>query len=227
MCTFPAIAQTGLSVMGSYFGQKSLAKSAQKQMDAAATAAITEMNYTFQNYEQERTDAFDAAVAKLEQVQHNALQLNSGVQAAVNENQSGRTANLIVRNTWGDTNRTKTSIKDNYLRQSNEIDLNKESKLKSTKAYINNLNASAPKMPSAFSNFLSTAGTALSAYTTVANQRNTLKANGFEQDFWTGGAKDIKTNTNSLLIGNDYGGLNNGVWVGTIPYSQYKKQGGK
>ena len=62
MCSFPAVAQVGLQAAGMYMGQKATAKAAQAQMDAQAKAAITEMNYAFQNYEQERVDAFDSAV---------------------------------------------------------------------------------------------------------------------------------------------------------------------
>lgn len=189
MCSFPGIVSTGLDIYGNYMGQKSAAESAQAYMNAAATAAITEMNYAFQGFEQERTDAFDAAVNEIANARINALQTNSGVRAAVNENMSGRTADLLVRSVEGDTARAVASIQDNYDRRSNEIDLNKESKLLSTKAYINNLNASAPKMPSRFTNFLSSAGTALGTYTQVTNQKNTAKANDFDFDWWTGGVK--------------------------------------
>ena len=113
MCSFPAVAQVGLQAAGMYMGQKATAKAAQAQMDAQAQAAITEMNYAFQNYEQERTDAFDSAVAEITKARMNALQLNSGVKAAVNENLQGRTARLLVRTTEGDTARPVASIKDN------------------------------------------------------------------------------------------------------------------
>lgn len=194
MCSFPGIVSTGLDIYANYAGQKATADAAQAQMNAAATAAITEMNYAFQDFEQERTDAFDAAVNEINTTRANALQLNSGVRAAVNENMSGRTANLLVRAAEGDTARAVSSIKDNYGRKSNEIDLNKESKLLSTKAYINNLNASAPKMPSRFTNFLTSAGSALGTYTQVQNQKNDIKSKGFDYDWWTGGAKTRRTN---------------------------------
>ena len=119
----------------------------------------------------------------------NALQLNSGVRAAVNENLQGRTARLLVRATEGDTARAVASVKDNYARKSNEIDLNKESTYLSTKNYINNLNLSAPKMPSKFQNFVSLVGTTLPTITTAFNQMNDVKASGQKYNFWTGGAK--------------------------------------
>lgn len=171
MCDFASIAQTTLSATGNLLGQRAQAKSAQAQMNAQKTAAIRNMNYAFQNFEQERTDAFDAAVAQLDKNAHNAMQLNSEVTNTINENMSGNTARLLERNIVGDTLRTKSSIKDNYDRKSNEIDLNKESQLLSTKDYIKNLNTSAPKMPSAFTNLVSTAATGIGAYTDYQNRR--------------------------------------------------------
>lgn len=171
MCDFASIAQTTLSAAGNLLGQKAQAKAAQAQMNAQKTAAIRNMNYAFQNFEQERTDAFDAAVAQLDKNAHNAMQLNSEVNNTINENVSGNTARLLERNAVGDTLRTKSSIKDNYDRKSNEIDLNKESQLLSTKDYIKNLNASAPKMPSALTNLVSTAATGVGAYTDYQNRR--------------------------------------------------------
>lgn len=192
MCSLPSILDGGLQIAGSYMGQKATAKAAQAQMNQQAQAAFTQMNYAFQDYEIERVDAFDAAVAELDKVSHNAMLLNSGVEAAVNEAMSGRTARMLVRNVEADTARTKASIKDNFARKSNEIDLNKERSLLSTKDYINNLNASAPKMPSRFSNALSTAGIVLSSYTQAQNQRQSVKNTGAEYNWVTGGAKRTK-----------------------------------
>lgn len=190
MCSLPGIASVGLDIYGNYMGQKATASAAQKAMNAQAQAAITEMNYAFQNYEQERTDAFDAAVAEIFKTRTNAQQINSTVKAAVNENMSGRTADLLVRTVEGDTARAVSSIQDNYARKSNEIDLNKEATAKGTTAYIKNLNASAPKMPSRFANFVVTGASALGTYTTVMGQKNTIKASGKKYNWWTGGVKN-------------------------------------
>lgn len=189
MCSLPGIASVGLDIYGNYMGQKATASAAQKAMDAQAQAAITEMNYAFQNYEQERTDAFDAAVAEIFKTRTNAQQINSNVKAAVNENMSGHTADLLVRTVEGDTARAVSSIQDNYVRKSNEIDLNKEATAKGTTAYIKNLNASAPKMPSRFANFVATGASALGTYTTVRNQRNTAKTKGLKFNWWDGSVK--------------------------------------
>lgn len=192
MCSFVAGVSTALQIGGNYLGQKAQYKQAQAQIDAQAKAAITQMNYAFQNYEQERTDAFDAAVAEITKTRQNALQLNSAVKAAVNENASGRTANLIVRSVEGDTARAVGSVKDNYARKSNEIDLNEDATFKSTSSYIDNLNASAPKMPGRFANFVSTASTVLQNYTTTMNHKADIESQGLEWDWWRGGAKKVK-----------------------------------
>ncbi|WP_130920856.1 hypothetical protein [Phascolarctobacterium faecium] len=193
MCSLPSALDVGLQVAGNYMGQRATAKAAQAQMNQQAQAAFTKMNYAFQDYEIERVDAFDAAVAELDKVSHNAMRVNSGVEAAVNETMSGRTAKMLVRNVEGDTARTKASIKDNFARKSTEIDLNKERSLLSTKDYINNLNASAPKMPSRFSNAISTAGIVLNSYTQTQNQRQAVKNTGAKYNWKTNGAKRNST----------------------------------
>lgn len=212
MCSFVAGASTALQIGGNYLGQKAQYKQAQAQIDAQAKAAITQMNYAFQNYEQERTDAFDAAVAEITKTRQNALQLNSAVKAAVNENASGRTANLIVRSVEGDTARAVGSVKDNYARKSNEIDLNEDATFKSTSSYIDNLNASAPKMPGRFANFVSTASTVLQNYTTTMNQKNSILASGQKYNKLTGGAKRVSNS-------------NQKTWIGTTPRTVYEKKG--
>ena len=184
MCDFGTALASTLQIGGSLFGQHEQAKAYQAQLDAQAKAAVTEMNFAFQNYEAERTDAFDQTVADIMKIRQNALQLNSGVKAAVNENMSGRTANLLVRNVEGDTARAVGSAKDNYSRKSNEIDLNKEAK-----SYIDNLNKSAPKMPSALSNILGAAATVVGNTTGALNRKNEVLSKGLEWDWWIGGAK--------------------------------------
>lgn len=211
MCSFVAGASAALEIGGNYLSQRASYQQAQAQIDDQAKAAITQMNYAYQNYEQERVDAFDSAVAEITKVRQNAQQLNSSVKAAVNENASGRTANLIVRNVEGDTARTVGSIKDNYARKSNEIDLNEDATFKSTSNYIDNLNASAPKMPSRFANFLSSAVTAVNYTTAALNQKADVLAKGQKYNWWTGGAK--------------VGAKTGGTWVGNVPKSVHLQTG--
>lgn len=215
MCSFVAGVSTAMEIGGNYLGQKAQYEQAQAQIDAQGKAAITKMNYAFQNYEQERMDAFDNAVAEITKVRQNAQQLNSGVKAAVAENASGRTANLIVRAVEGDTARAVGSVKDNYLRKSNEIDLNKEATLKSTADYIKNLNASAPKMPSRFANFMTSAVSIIGNTTTALNQKNSVLASGQKYNWWTGGAK----------VGTKVGSTAAKTWVGTTPRKVFEKTG--
>ena len=211
MCSFEAAVGTALEIGGNYLGQRAAYKQAQAQIDAQAKAAITQMNYAFQNYEQERTDAFDGAVSEIMQTRANAQQLNSAVKAAVAENASGRTAGLLLRTTEGDTARAISSIKDNYARKSNEVDLNKEATYKSTRDYISNLNASAPKMPSRFANFMTSAVSIAGNSITALNQKNDVLSKGQKYNWWTGGAK----------LGKDVGKK----WVGNVPLSVHKKTG--
>ena len=196
MCSIPTMLGAGLSIYGNYVGQKAMARPSSSANERPINSSHHPNELCFQDYEMERTDAFDAAVAELDKVSLNAMQVNSGVEAAVNETMSGRTARLLIKDAEADTARTKASIRDNYDRKANEVDLNKERTLLSTKDYINNLNASAPKMPSRFSNFLSTAGVALDAYTQTQNQRQAVKNTGAEWNWLTNGAKRTKGGTN-------------------------------
>ena len=215
MCSFPAVLGFGLETVGNYMGQRRSAAAAQASMDAQASAAIRELNYSWQNYEMERTDAFDAAVQEIENTRINALGLNSAVKGAVIENMSGNTANLLIRNAEGDTARAVASIQDNYGRKSNEIDLNKDYKRISTQDYLKNLNASAPKSPSRFANFVSTAASGLSWYTKGMDQKNSVMSQGQEHNWWTAGAK------NSSKVGNN-SGL---TYVGNNPLSKWRQTG--
>ena len=100
---------------------------------------IQSMNYSFQNFEQNRRDAFEATISQLEKVKLQGNRQVGSVLSAVNEGivGGGRTANLIVRSAQADVNRTTNSIKENYAKRMNEIDLNKETTLLNTKAQIN------------------------------------------------------------------------------------------
>ena len=215
MCSFPAVLGFGLETVGNYMGQRSSAAAAQASMDAQASAAIRELNYSWQNYEAERTDAFDAAVQEIENTRINALGLNSAVKGAVIENMSGNTANLLIRNAEGDTARAVASIQDNYGRKSNEIDLNKDYKRISTQDYLKNLNASAPKSPSRFANFVSTAASGLSWYTKGMDQKNSVMSQGQEHNWWTAGAKSSS----------DVGKSSGLTYVGNNPLSKWRQTG--
>ncbi|WP_295789446.1 hypothetical protein [uncultured Veillonella sp.] len=156
----------GLGLLGSFSSHKAQRQEAiaqGRQMAEQATNAITTMNYAFQNYEQERRDAFESAVANLERIQLNSKGLQGSVDNAVSEELGdSKTGRLISRATHAETLRASLSEKDNYVRKSNEVDLNKEQQLVSTKAYTSGLHP--PKLPSKTSMFLDMAQVGLNFY---------------------------------------------------------------
>lgn len=142
------------------------------------------MNYNLQSLEQERRDAFDATINDLEKTKLQGNRQEASVEAAVNEGLSGggRTAELIKRSTRADTERATASIKDNYQRKSNEIDLNKETTLLNTKQQIKSIKE--VEAPSFLSNLLSVGTAYLGAAQTVENIsviRNTAGVSGGAQ----------------------------------------------
>lgn len=170
--------KTGIDLYNAYSTQKNQAYAAQRDMDMKKKAAVQNLGYMFQNYEAERRDAFDVAVGELDSLYRNSNDLNASVEAATNEAGEGRTLNMINRAVHGDTADTAMSIKDNYARKSNEVDLNKETAWRQTNDYIAGLNASAPKMPSRFSNFLNAAGIILSNFTDYMDEYQREKLAG-------------------------------------------------
>lgn len=197
MCSLPTAVGTGLSIVGGFLGNRSQVAALQAQYDAQRKAAITQMNYQLQNYEQNRTDAFDSAINELVQIRSQQQKLNGSVKAAIAENISGRTADMIERNAEGDVARVYASVQDNYDRKSNEIDLNKEATLRNTKAYVNNIGATAQaNTPSKATPWINALAQTLGAYTTVEKQKASYIGQGLlgddsnnYYDFWTGRVK--------------------------------------
>ena len=130
-----AVAMKTLEIMSN---NDALEKQAQAN-NKTIQSMIQSMNYSFQNFEQNRRDAFEATISQLEKVKLQGNRQVGSVLSAVNEGivGGGRTANLIVRSAQADVNRTTNSIKENYAKKMNEIDLNKEMTLLNTKAQIN------------------------------------------------------------------------------------------
>ena len=130
----------GSSLLGVYSQNKALEAQGRANRETARSM-IQSMNYNLQNLEQERRDIFEATVQELERTQMQGRRLSSSVNAAVNEGLSGggRTASLLMRSSEADTNRAAQSVKDNYHKRSNEIDLNKEAALLNTKAQIRSI----------------------------------------------------------------------------------------
>lgn len=147
---------TGLQVLsiGSQFlGDRNNAKAVARAQRMKARNAITTMNYNFQNFEAQRRDMFDVAVGELEKINLNARGLQETVNVALGEEQGeGRTARAIQRSTEAMGQRAMSSVKDNYVRQSNEIDLNKEQQYIQTRQYIEGLEV--PSLPSPVASLL-------------------------------------------------------------------------
>lgn len=175
-----------------------------KQLQAQITANnktargyMQQMNYSFQNYEQQRQDAFASAIDSLTKNRMLAHEQEATVSAAVNEDQmaGGRTSNLINRSVKGDESRMASSIIGNYNTKSDEIDLNKESVLTSTKNAINSIGS--VETPSYFSTILNTATNYLNTYNTLQNI----------------GSRRSKANIGTVQTGNTAQGTDNGMPV--------------
>lgn len=128
------------TIFGIYSQNKALEAQGRANL-ATARSMVTSMNYSLQNLEQERRDIFEATVQELERTQLQGRRLTSSVSAAVSEGLQGggRTANLLVRSAEADTHRATASVKDNYQKKSNEVDLNKEAALLNTRAQIRSI----------------------------------------------------------------------------------------
>lgn len=181
MCYWGSVAKGVLGIAGSVMSANAQADAMRSQ----ANSAITSMNFSFQTYEMERHDAFDSAVEEIAKTRINAMQLNSKVAAAVSEEMSGggRTADRILRSAQADEARTVSSIQDRYKQKSNEIDLNKESTLVSTKNYLSGLQS---QMPSKTALALDAVSSGLEAYTSANKMKSDARAKGMKFDFWKG-----------------------------------------
>lgn len=192
MCWWAVAAQVAMQA----YGMRQQYNAQAKYLEAQAQGATKEMNYAFQNYEIERQDAYDAAVNDIIKTRINQMQLNSQVNAAIAEGYAGggRTANRLMRAAEADTSRSVASVQDNYLRKSNEVDLNKETTLLSTKDYIAQLQKQGEISRSQkFADILNLGATALSGYNEYKTQKAAAKAKGGTFDFWGSHSPDTKS----------------------------------
>lgn len=142
MCTVAL--SYGISALSSLSNQKASRAEIQNQIDAnnqTARGLLQSMNYTFQNYETQRRAAFAAQIDAMTKDRMNAHRQEASVKAAVNEELAGggRTANLINRSVRADESRVASQAQANYQNKMNEIDLNKEAALISTRNAINSI----------------------------------------------------------------------------------------
>lgn len=142
MCTVAL--SYGISALSSLSKQKARRAEIQNQIDAnnqTARGLLQSMNYTFQNYETQRRASFAAQIDAMTKDRMNAHRQEASVKAAVNEELAGggRTANLINRSVRADESRVASQSQANYQSKMNEIDLNKEAALISTRNAINSI----------------------------------------------------------------------------------------
>lgn len=170
-------AQAGLGIVGQMTTYNAQVEQAQAQADAA----VKSMNYNIQNLEVSRQDAFDAAVEQIAKIRMKGMTTGATVDAAVNEEMSGRTAKLIKRAVRGDEARASASVQDNYDRKSNEITMNEENSIVGTRSYLDSI-----KAPDPTSLYLGIAGSLVGAYTGIKNQQNDALSKGFDWNIWSG-----------------------------------------
>lgn len=176
MCspTAALAAGMGMKAYGVYSGWKAQdAYAAQQRKDV-----IAEINQQIQNSNEERQDAYDAAVTEMMKADQNALQLNSQTEAAVNEDYSGggRTADAIMRHSVADNARYNLSVQDNYRRRLNEILLNREATIKTGYNKIKGIKGTTRK--SRFADVLGLASEGLTAYNTYQGIKDNRKTGG-------------------------------------------------
>ena len=154
------------TLMGMYSQNQALIEQGKVNQQNARNY-VTTMNYNFQNLEQQRHDIFESTVDELEKDKLQGHRLEAQVAAAVNEGLEGggRTADLLKRAAQADTNRATAQVKANYKKQSNEMDLNKETALLQAKQGIASIQD--VKKPSLFGTLF---GIASSYYTGKTNE---------------------------------------------------------
>lgn len=165
----------GLDLMSAYSNYRASRAQAEAQAEAIRAQgiqAIKTMTYALSNFENERRNAYEASVQQLTSIRLGARGLEASVANSTGEYQSGKTAKLLNRSTRADSLRTTAQVKDNYIRKSDEIDINKERTFINTKEYLSKLQA--PRVPTLLGGILSQAGTLLSSYNAYKNM-NTNK----------------------------------------------------
>ena len=171
-----ALILAGLQALSGYSSTQQMIKNQIAANNKTAHGLVQQMNYSFQNYEIERQQAFASAIDSMTKMRMQAHEQESSVRAAVNEENAGggRTADLINRSVRGDESRNADAIQENYENTQNAIDLNKNAVLVSTKNAIDSI----PKVdtPSYASQLLSAASTAMQTYNAVdaINTRRSL-----------------------------------------------------
>lgn len=180
-----ALGIQALSGIASYKSQQQNAENQLNYLRSEGQAAITSMNYSLQNLEMQRQQAFDNTVKALTATQKQGIQQVSAVQAAVNEAGNSRGGNRLARDTQGQLDSALTAVRGQYTSQSNEIDQNKWLTWENTNMTLNNINQTQVQMPSILSTILSTGSQMLGTYTAKTNTDALRQAAGISSG--TGG----------------------------------------
>lgn len=133
----------GLNFLSGVFSNRAAENAQIEANKKTARGYLQQMNYSFQNMEIQRQSLFASAVDDLTKTRMQANRQVSSVLASIGEDNSGggRTAEALVRSVKGMKGRALDSIVANYKIKSNEIDLNKEATLISTKNAIDSIPA--------------------------------------------------------------------------------------
>lgn len=195
MCTVAL--SYGISALSSLSKQKASRAEIQNQIDAnnqTARGLIQSMNYTFQNYETQRRAAFATQIDAMTKDRMNAHRQEASVKAAVNEELAGggRTANLINRSVRADESRVASQSQANYQSKMNEIDLNKEAALISTRNAINSI--SSVETPSYLTQGMEMFSDFMQTYNTLQGIKSMRKKAGVEG----GHGKTLDRNTGDI-----------------------------
>jgi hypothetical protein len=187
----------GIAALSAVSKQKARKKELQAQIDAnnqTARGLLQSMNYTFQNYETQRRAAFAAQIDAMTKDRMNAHRQEASVKASVNEELAGggRTANLINRSIRADESRVASQSQANYQTKMNEIDLNKEAALISTRNAINSIPS--VETPSYFTQAMEMFSDYLNTYNALQGISSMRKKAGVEG----GHGKTLDRNTGDI-----------------------------
>lgn len=146
------------------------------QAEAMGQQAIMQMNYSFQNYEMQRQDLFDAKVNEIAKLQSKSANTQATIDTAIGESMGeGRTAKLLARASQGRDAQKLSSVEDNFDRRSGEIDLNKEAVYKSTLNYTQGI-----KTPSVLGALVGIGSTVMGVMNQGKNAETNAKLKGID-----------------------------------------------
>lgn len=197
-----AMGLQALAGLSSYESQKQNAANQIAYLNAEGNAALTSMNYSLQNLELQRQQAYDNTVQALMSAQKQGVQQVSAVQAAVNEAGDSRGGRRLVNDTQGLLDQAMTNLKGQYEDTSNTIDQNKWLTWENTNMTLKNINNVQVSMPSIMSTMLSTGSQMLGTYSAFKGIDSMRKAAGISTGGTTPFTMEIpRLNLSGIKIG--------------------------